>query len=317
MVSVIIPAYNAEKTIEKAVESVLNQTCRELEVIIVDDGSKDRTAQICDRLAAHHSNVTVRHIQNAGVSAARNVGLETAMGEYIVFIDSDDEMMSDMVAFLLYNMEAENADISVCGVRIVEPNGSVKDEFNTGKKEVLESDDALKRLLRNQQFNTGLWTKMFRKEILKDLTFVQGIRMHEDKYYIFQALLNAKRVVIEDIPKYIYIRNAESATMKKFDDRWFDIAVITDRIQNDVALKRPELMEDAYYHSLHNYYVLLNMVARQKNIRKQYGISFHRVLKLYKQLPINCIFQCRSIGRIVNCLLLRYITPIYCLVKGK
>ena len=132
MVSVIIPAYNAEKTIEKAVESVLNQTCRELEVIIVDDGSKDRTAQICDRLAAHHSNVTVRHIQNAGVSAARNVGLETAMGEYIVFIDSDDEMMSDMVAFLLYNMEAENADISVCGVRIVEPNGSVKDEFNTG-----------------------------------------------------------------------------------------------------------------------------------------------------------------------------------------
>lgn len=317
LVSVIIPAYNCERYIVKSVSSVLNQTYSNIEIIIIDDGSTDNTPMLCDELEVLHSNIVVVHKKNEGVSVARNVGLRHATGEYIVFIDADDEMMPDMVSFLLENIESEKADISICGVRIIEPDGRMMDEFGTGKKEVLQSEEALKRMLLGMNFNTGLWTKMFRKHTIKDVLFEKGIRMHEDKYFIFRALLTSKVIVIEDVSKYIYVRNDASVTKRAFNDRWFDISIITEKIQNDILKFRPGLASAVYFHSLQNYYVLLNMVARKKEIKRQYNTQFHKVLELYKKLPVECISQTKSISRKVNFLLLKYCPSIYCWLKRK
>ena len=115
VISVIIPCYNVEKYIDRCMESVLNQTYRELEIILVDDGSTDRTGNICDRYSQIDARVKVIHKENRGLSSARNAGLDICQGDYIFFVDSDDWISHNMYEKMLSSLKSVNADIAVCG----------------------------------------------------------------------------------------------------------------------------------------------------------------------------------------------------------
>ena len=132
-ISIIVPVYNLENYIEKTIEQLISQTYKNLEIILVDDGSTDKSLELCNTFAKRDNRILVVHQQNQGVSVARNTGIKHATGEYIGFFDGDDDIESDIFEFLYNNLVKNNADISICGVTIVNPDNSVNN-ISTGKQ---------------------------------------------------------------------------------------------------------------------------------------------------------------------------------------
>ena len=138
-ISIIVPVYNIEKYIEKSVESLVNQTYKNIEIILIDDGSTDSSPQICDKLKKEDTRIKVIHQPNKGVSAARNAGLDAACGDYIGFCDGDDIADKDMFEFLYNLAVSDNADIAMCEVRLVFENGEVRNTA-TGEQKVWDDN---------------------------------------------------------------------------------------------------------------------------------------------------------------------------------
>lgn len=211
MISIIIPAYNAEKDIEKCINSVLHQTYKNLEIIIMNDGSTDHTKQIIEGLEKKDSRIIVIHKENTGVSDTRNVGLEIAKGDYIGFIDSDDEVKPEMYETLLLNMVKHNADISHCGFELVGEN--LSRVFNgTGKIYIQSQKETLVSLLKADLFEPSIWNKLYRREVIKNIKFDTTIKFNEDLLFNVEAFKNANKIVFEDLPLYKYIYNPLSAS---------------------------------------------------------------------------------------------------------
>ena len=165
LISIIVPAFNAEDTIEKAVNSILNQTIDIYEIIIVDDGSTDKTPIICDQYAEMNTSIRVIHTENRGVSAARNRGLLESRGEYIGFVDSDDWLKPKMYETLLMTMVEQNADLVACGVIQVTEEGCYADE-DDGSIEIIEGVKRYDSILHSKGTRGYLCNKLLKKELI-------------------------------------------------------------------------------------------------------------------------------------------------------
>jgi len=208
-VSVIIPVYKVEDYLEKCVDSVLNQTMKELEIILVDDGSPDDCGKICDAYSEKDSRVRVIHQENRGLSAARNAGIDFATCEYVGFVDSDDWIEPDMYEFLYRNITVNNADIATCGIcgRTKTDGASEK---NSGCK-LVTVDEAMPFILRPSEVDITAWNKLYRKSLFSKLRFPEG-KVYEDVYLIPRVFGRAKTVALSTVPKYHYYRRAGSIT---------------------------------------------------------------------------------------------------------
>ena len=195
LVSVIMPAYNAEATIEASALSVLASTCRDIELLIIDDGSKDGTAKVCRRLAEEDSRVWTVSVKNGGPASARNLGLDTARGEYVTFVDSDDLISPDMLTVMLGGAVTSGADIAVCGVSIEYPGAPEKNsEVRLGANGLFEGE-RLKELFdlpRMPIFFAG-WGKLIRRALIEEheLRLDTGYRITEDTDFVMRCFENA------------------------------------------------------------------------------------------------------------------------------
>ena len=215
LISIVVPVYNIASYLPHSIGSILNQSHRNLEVIAVDDGSADESLQVLKQLAGTDKRLHVLHQENRGVTAARLAGVKAAGGEWIGFVDGDDEIEPDMYARLLENAVDNQAEISHCGYQMVFPS-RVDYYYNTGKYIVQDSREALKELL-GGIYEPGLWNKLFHKSLFDRVLFEskidQSIRINEDllmNYYLFRE---AKQTVFEDICPYHYmIRKGSAAT---------------------------------------------------------------------------------------------------------
>lgn len=228
LISVIIPVYKVEKYLPGCVDSVLAQTHRELEVILVDDGSPDNCGAICDEYAAKDPRIKVIHQPNLNVSAARNAGLELATGEYFAFVDSDDSIEPAMYERMLAVMEEYQADIVECGHRWIRPNrliDGVLDKENTGKVEVFTNVEALEKLYFGEQMFGGLsimvWGKLYRASAFAGLRFSQE-RMYEDALFMPMAFYRAGKVVKLNQNLYNFFMAEGSLTRSGFSLRNLD-----------------------------------------------------------------------------------------------
>lgn len=211
-ISVIIPVYNSACFLPACLDSVLAQTHRELEIILVNDGSTDGSGDICDRYAAMDQRIRVIHQENGGVSRARNRGLELATGELISFIDSDDAMEPDMYELLVQLMQEHGADISHCGYKRFDKQGQLVREVNGTHRLMLQSgEEAIACMLRGEHFTNGLWNKLFRREILLGLRFREDLKNNEDVLFNVHAFSRAKTAVFQDEGKYHYYDHPTSA----------------------------------------------------------------------------------------------------------
>lgn len=211
-VSMIVPVYQVEKYIAQCIESVLNQTFTDFELILIDDGSKDNSGSICDMYAAKDKRITVIHTENNGAATARNIGLEKASGRYITFLDGDDYLADNMIERLFNEIDGSEYDIAVCDFLNILPNE--KENFSLNLKEAAVSGREVLEHLKNVK-NYGLWTivwnKIYKKEVLKGISFPDG-KYFEDEFFSDRLYLNSNQIrVIPDI--LCYHRVLSSSTM--------------------------------------------------------------------------------------------------------
>ena len=238
LISVIIPAYNIEQYLERCLESVRSQTYRNIQVIIVDDGSQDRTGEIADKFAKQDSRFSVIHKENAGVSAARKTGLEVAQGEYIGFVDGDDFVEPDMFEHLLNNALVYEADISHCGYKMIFPDGHQDVYYGTGKLIKQNHEQGILDLIQGTFVDPGLWNKLYKRCVVADFEkndiWDSTIRINEDLLMNYLFFAKAERAVYEDIPFYHYIlRPGSAATSKRQQYKITDPIKVMERIVED------------------------------------------------------------------------------------
>ncbi len=213
LISVIVTAYNIENYIARCMDSLLKQTWKSMEIILVDDGSDDGTGQICDKYAKDFENVRVIHQKNAGPSAARNAGVELAKGDYIGYVDGDDWVEPAMYEEMLRALLGAEADIAICSYR--EVGEGCKESRFTGNVIPLSRLEALEWYISgHEQYHIyhSVWSKLFRREVIRDIRFPEG-RKSEDIMYTTRAMTTAQKCVFLDIPLYNYMIDRESSIM--------------------------------------------------------------------------------------------------------
>ena len=208
-ISVIVPVYKVEAYLDKCVQSIVDQTYRNLEIILVDDGSPDNCGAMCDAWAEKDSRIRVIHKENGGLSDARNAGMAVAAGEYMGFIDSDDYIAPDMYRLLLERMRADGSDIAACGVEMVFEDGTPSRMLTPTGSHVLDNGQAMESIIRESLLKQPVWYKLYRTDLIRDIPFAVG-KYHEDVFWSWQAVARAGKISIFDIPCYYYLQRSGS-----------------------------------------------------------------------------------------------------------
>lgn len=226
MISIIVPVYNVQKFVKRCVESILNQTYSEIELIIVDDGSTDESGKICDELKEMDKRIRVIHQENRGLSAARNRGLVEATGEYITYIDSDDYVDTTYLEVLYKNAVRYQADISACGYRLVWEDHTKRSigEENSAVNQYSGLEAAREIVANNKRSMITAWGKLYHYKLREFLLYPQG-RLHEDEFVTYKVLYQAKKVVETAQPLYNYFQRGKSIMNNGYSKRRLDKVV--------------------------------------------------------------------------------------------
>ncbi len=220
LISVVVPAYNNAPWLPRCLDSLLVQTHENLEIIVVNDGSSDNTAVVLDGYAAKHPRIRAIHKENGGVTSARLRGVEEAKGDWIGFIDGDDEIEPEMYARLLENAHAHGADISHCGHQILFPDGRISYVHNTGCFRVQDHLTGVRDILDGGQVDSSLCTKLYRRQLFDGLRAKMdlSIKNNEDYLMNYHLFSTAKLSVYEDFCPYHYILRQGSASYSRMNE---------------------------------------------------------------------------------------------------
>lgn len=259
MISVIVPAFNVETAIIRTLDSILAQTYPEIEVIVVDDGSVDETGRVIDNYASQHKRVTAIHTENQGVTAARLTGVSQASGEWIGFVDGDDEIEPDMYEMLLKNAEQYGADISHCGYQMIFADGRISYFHNTGCLVQQDRRTGLKDLLDGSMVEPGLWNKLFRKTLFQSLLHTtvmdRSIKINEDLLMNYILFSNANMSVFQDVCKYHYLVRSTSVSRASLNQhKIFDPIRVKQLILDMKINEMTEAAQRAYIRTCVNVY---------------------------------------------------------------
>lgn len=221
LISVIIPVYNVQCYLNKCIDSVINQTYKNLEIILVDDESTDKCGEICDEYAKIDQRIKVIHKKNGGLSSARNAGLNACTGEYITFIDSDDYIDENYVEELDFILEKNNVDISIVNRYDVKDDKIEKNTHYTAIDKKINSKELLTEFFFDRIPHEA-WAKLYKRDLFADVQYEEGVRIFEDLKYIYELLLNKELEIYCDTTKYLYYyRNRNDSLMKTtYDQHW-------------------------------------------------------------------------------------------------
>ena len=252
-ISIIVPIYNSERYLDKCINSILNQTYKNLEIILIDDGSTDKSKMICEKYKKKDSRIIFISKKNTGVSDTRNIGLNIASGKYIGFVDSDDFIKLDMFEILIYNINKYRADLSICN--IVEKNN------RKYRVKELSSRDGLKIILENSGPKGYIYNKLYKKNIIDryNIKFNVNIYMCEDLLFNCLYLQNIGKVIYTTQELYYYIKRRGSVTNSQYN---FRFATILDAYNEmfKIYIKEERGMYD-YFKAI---YVLTNINLKIK-----------------------------------------------------
>ena len=212
-ISVIVPVYNVEAYLERCVGSILQQTYTHFELILINDGSTDSSGQICDHLASQYENIKVYHIENAGVSNARNMGIQLATGSWVTFIDSDDFVTQDYLATLASAVEGVNVGFVIAPLHHIKNGIVTVIPSHSGKTELWSTEETMKELLMTTRTSFFPVAKLFKRDLLADEKFNTNYHLAEDALFLTELLLKTRcSCVFIDKPVYYYDHREGSAT---------------------------------------------------------------------------------------------------------
>ena len=276
LISVIVPVYNVEKYLPKCVDSILAQTYDNLEIILVEDGTKDNSGAICDEYARKDSRIRVIHKENGGLSSARNAGMDIARGEYFGFVDSDDWIEPEMYETLLNLAAKYDADM-VCGSRYdVEAATGVRTlGLHHEKEECLSSMEMLGRVFTWNGCDSAAWDKLYRRYLFDGIRYPLG--MYSEDIAIFYKLMEkANRVALCEKPLYNYIHRENSITTAKLSEKTFHYPNHTEVIYPYILQNHPELKNQARFLRVRGIaYAMMSIDLAGEDAWKQYD-SYYR-----------------------------------------
>lgn len=276
VVSVIIPVYNAMETIERCVDSILGQTLDKIEVILVDDGSKDKSGNICDSYMKKDQRIQVVHIPNRGVSASRNIGLSIAQGEYIAFVDSDDYIERGMLEQMVWIAEKECVDIVICGYKYIQIDGNIQERKVDLPIEKKIGNEYIKQLLsknEDQRFLWFTWNKLYKRKLLLDskIKFNENLPLGEDSPFNMYAFLSADSLYYLDVSMYNYVQTKGSATQIKYKK---DLIVKLEELWREKRRICKEYGIDGYEKTLAQYTINHTLpMLLQNELAADYGLN--------------------------------------------
>ena len=247
LISIIVPVYQVEKYVDKCVNSLVSQTYQNIEIFLVDDGSPDKSGQICDGYAEQYPFIHVIHQENAGQAAARNRAAKMANGEFISFVDSDDFVETDYIEYLFYLLRKYQADISIGGSRyIFEGNDPKGRTAESEEDELLTVTEALRRINYNQGCGATAWVKLFKKELILEHPFPEG-QIFEDLAMIYKIVGDSSSIAFGNRVIYYWVQHVGSTTRMGFDERQMAAMDAADSQIGYMAARYPDALMSAKY----------------------------------------------------------------------
>ncbi|WP_303690572.1 glycosyltransferase family 2 protein [Megamonas hypermegale] len=232
IISIIVPVYNVEKYLKRCIESILNQTFKNFELLLLDDGSTDSSGSICDKYAKKDNRIIVKHKKNQGVSATRNLGIDIAKGEYITFVDSDDWIENDYLEKMYLKINEMNVPLLITG-HIEERNGIVKNTFILDRERIYTRTDIQLEFLKQEKFMWTVGDKIYNLKLIKNFRFDTELKIAEDMYFLWNVLKIINKVGYIPLYKYHYDKSASSTTSTPFSLKWMDSLKVKKKIYED------------------------------------------------------------------------------------
>lgn len=279
LISIIVPVYNIERDLPRCLDSILNQTYKNLEIIVIDDGSTDNSKSVIRDYASRDHRIVPVFRDNAGVSATRNYGLSIANGDFIGFVDGDDFIEPEIYSVLLDNAIKYSADISHCGFQIVFSSTRVKHFYNSGRLLIHDHLAGIYQIISGQLVEPSMCNKLYRKTCLKDFTIPPGLEINEDLLFNFYAFVHSRKSVFLDKSMYHYIKRSHSAssTLRKDEHFLFDPCRVRNEIFNYCLENLDKESQTLAYKSC-----LFNLIRLSYYIEKNHLVEFRERFFFYK-----------------------------------
>ena len=255
LLSVIVPVYNTKPYLQECFDSLLGQSYQNIEIIVVDDGSTDGSAELCDEYAQKEPRIKVYHQPNSGVSSARNLGIDKCQGEYVSFMDSDDQILPDIYSVMIKSMKAERVGLAVSSFTFWYPeNGGEEQCFKHSVEGLLYRDDAMCEMLKPKSYRCYLYNKVFLGDVLRsnpDLRLDISLKMMEDLDFVIRYVTHIERAVFLPQSYYLYRMRSDSAShqLKTFEHiKTFEQVI--PYVQKHYQMKCEETIRWNYYATL-------------------------------------------------------------------
>lgn len=286
LVSIVVPVYNVENYLEDCITSLVNQDYKNLEIILIDDGSTDSSADICDRYAELDDRILVLHKENGGLSDARNMGLRNATGKYVTFVDSDDTVDSTYVSYLYDLLVSENAELSICEFNYVdEKKHRINHPLDDGRKMVMNQKEAIVHLLKQKPYSNSASGKLFKMADFEGVEFPYG-QLYEDTATVYKLFLRADKVVFGARALYNYLYREGSLSKQKFNLKQMDATKSTERMTNDILRVYPDLKEETVCRLFDPYIGLFRMIQKS-----DYPEAYSQIYSKIKSLRWTVLFS--------------------------
>ncbi|MBO8433782.1 MAG: glycosyltransferase family 2 protein [Tyzzerella sp.] len=285
-VSLIIPVYNVEKYIDKCLKSAVNQTFKDMEIIIVNDGSTDNSIEIVNRYIKKYDNIKLISQENKGLSSARNVGIKESSGNYIAFADSDDYFSKKFIEDMYNTIINEKSDIVVCGFKRIDENKKPNIKNRKLKYKTISSDKALDMLINDIFINNFAWNKLYKKELFteNDIYFPEG-KTYEDMYVMYKLFHKSKKISIINKKLYCYVQRKSSITYHFKEKNFYDILgglydMKSYLIDNNIYKKH---LFSYHILTLKNLALLIYRIIFSKDMDTRKKLNLFRQLKKYSR----------------------------------
>ena len=323
LISIIVPVYKVEKYLDRCLQSLVNQTYENIEIILVDDGSPDNCPAMCEEWAKRDSRIVVFHKQNGGLSSARNFGLDHARGKFISFIDSDDYVKKLFIQTLYDRLIIDKSDISVCNFDRIDENGAILLDYpliKTGEKNILNKKEFWEAFFLHRAVNVVAWNKLYKKNIFDSLRYFEG-HIHEDVFIIPEIIKRIEQISFINESLYCYLKREDSIVGKAKKNHSIDL----DKIYADVILA--EYFENNGYfeifsHHMHDVVIDITEQFCENKLTKKQKVEFSNLYKKFTLLYIRNKSDFSKQGMKVQvymrlfCFNIRLFYIIYQILKG-
>ena len=282
LISIIVPVYKVEKYLNKCINSILDQTYQNIEIILVDDGGKDKCPMICDEYAKIDQRVKVIHQENRGLSGARNVGIEMAKGEYLIFVDSDDTIEKTLVKDLYECAKKNNTPIAICGRRYVFEDGTIICKQPDNIEKTFDFKDAIIEMNKFDLFDMSAWAKIYKHDIFEKIRFPEG-KLSEDYFIMYKLIELSGKVSYISKPLYNYMQRDNSISRNKNINH--DFIEAAKKQLEDLEDKYPDLKE-----TLHIAYASANLTVLDFYIKNEVKCPKEKIREFRNVVKENIIY---------------------------